>query len=64
MDNKLRGPKFDFDCEEYRYNHRFAPFGSVSTPPPMHYQQFRVSILGKQISLRNFVFGAFVQQLI
>lgn len=41
MDGKLPLPKFDFDCEEVRYNHRFAPFGSVSTPPPMHYLQFK-----------------------
>lgn len=43
MDGKLPLPKFDFDCEEVRYNHRFAPFGSVSTPPPMHYMQFKVT---------------------
>lgn len=41
MDGKLALPKYDFDCEEVRYNHRFAPFGSVATPPPMQYIQFK-----------------------
>lgn len=41
LDGKLLLPKYDFDCEEVRYNHRFAPFGSVATPPPMHYVQFK-----------------------
>lgn len=43
MDNKLRPPKFDFDSEEVRYNHRFAPFGNVGTPPPVPYSQFKVN---------------------
>ena len=42
MDDKLRPPKFDFDSEEVRYNHRFAPFGNVGTPPPVPYNQFQV----------------------
>ena len=43
MDNKLPLPKFDFDSEEVRYNHRFAPFGNVGTPPPVQFSQFKVS---------------------
>ena len=43
MDNKLPLPKFDFDSEEVRYNHRFAPFGNVGTPPPVQFSQFTVS---------------------
>ena len=43
LDNKLRPPKFDFDSEEVRYNHRFAPFCNVGTPPPVPYSQFKVS---------------------
>lgn len=40
-DEKLKKPKFDFDSEEVRYNHRFLPFANVSTPPPIQYAHFR-----------------------
>ena len=43
LDGKLKKPKFDFDSEEVRYNHRFAPFGNVATPPPVQYPHFKVS---------------------
>lgn len=45
MDGKVRKPKFELDSEQVRYEHRFAPFNSVITPPPVHYLQFKVSNL-------------------
>lgn len=42
LDGKLQKPKFDFDSEEVRYNHRFAPFNNVGTPPPVQYSYFKV----------------------
>ena len=42
LDGKVRLPDSEFDCEETRYNHRFAPFGVLVTPPPVHYSQFKV----------------------
>uniref|UniRef100_A0A8C9SWA3 N-alpha-acetyltransferase 35, NatC auxiliary subunit n=1 Tax=Scleropages formosus TaxID=113540 RepID=A0A8C9SWA3_SCLFO len=41
MDGKVRKPKFELDSEQVRYEHRFAPFNSVVTPPPVHYVQFK-----------------------
>lgn len=42
MDGKVRKPLFELDSEQVRYEHRFAPFNSVVTPPPVHYIQFKV----------------------
>lgn len=42
MDKKVRKPQFELDSEQVRYEHRFAPFNSVVTPPPVHYIQFKV----------------------
>ena len=36
MDGKVRKPQFELDSEQVRYEHRFAPFNSVVTPPPVH----------------------------
>ncbi|XP_077456300.1 N-alpha-acetyltransferase 35, NatC auxiliary subunit [Stigmatopora argus] len=41
MDGKVRKPQFELDSERVRYKHRFAPFNSVVTPPPVHYIQFK-----------------------
>ncbi|TRY99434.1 hypothetical protein DNTS_022988 [Danionella cerebrum] len=41
MDRKVRKPQFELDSEQVRYEHRFAPFNSVVTPPPVHYIQFK-----------------------
>ncbi|XP_069481951.1 N-alpha-acetyltransferase 35, NatC auxiliary subunit isoform X3 [Ambystoma mexicanum] len=41
MDGKVRKPRFELDSEQVRYEHRFAPFNSVITPPPVHYMQFK-----------------------
>lgn len=47
MDGKVRKPKFELDSEQVRYEHRFAPFNSVMTPPPVHYLQFKVNLLNE-----------------
>lgn len=49
MDGKVRKPKFELDSEQVRYEHRFAPFNSVMTPPPVHYLQFKVTLLTKAL---------------
>ncbi|XP_076101281.1 N-alpha-acetyltransferase 35, NatC auxiliary subunit-like isoform X5 [Mytilus galloprovincialis] len=41
QDGKLFQPNFEFDSEEVRYSHRFQPFTTVSTPPYIHYNQYR-----------------------
>lgn len=41
LDGKLRNPRVKFDNERVRYEHRFAPFNSVLTPPSVPYTQFR-----------------------
>lgn len=52
MDGKVRKPKFELDSEQVRYEHRFAPFNSVMTPPPVHYLQFKVSLL-REVRVRS-----------
>lgn len=41
IDGKLKHPRVKFDNERVRYEHRFAPFNSVLTPPSVPYTQFR-----------------------
>ncbi|XP_047117250.1 N-alpha-acetyltransferase 35, NatC auxiliary subunit [Schistocerca piceifrons] len=41
LDGKIRLPHPEFDNEQVRYEHRFAPFASLLTPPPMQYTEFR-----------------------
>lgn len=41
LEDKLHVPKFDFDCEEVRYNRRFAPFIFVPRPPLLSYNNFK-----------------------
>ncbi|KAF5277241.1 hypothetical protein FQR65_LT00349 [Abscondita terminalis] len=41
MDQKLTMPHPQFDSEQVRYEHRFAPFQSLLTPPPVQYSEFR-----------------------
>lgn len=55
MDGKVRKPKFELDSEQVRYEHRFAPFNSVMTPPPVHYLQFKVIWLMKQLTVKHSV---------
>jgi len=40
QDDKIQMPHYEFDDERVRYEHRFAPFASLITPPIMHYQEF------------------------
>ncbi|XP_076336394.1 N-alpha-acetyltransferase 35 isoform X2 [Tachypleus tridentatus] len=41
LEGKLKRPCQEFDNEQVRYEHRFAPFNSVLTPPPVQYAQFK-----------------------
>jgi hypothetical protein len=41
LDGKIRLPHTEFDNEQVRYEHRFAPFASLLTPPPMQYSEFQ-----------------------
>ncbi|XP_022908455.1 N-alpha-acetyltransferase 35, NatC auxiliary subunit [Onthophagus taurus] len=41
MDGKLTMPHPQFDSEQVRYEHRFAPFQNLLTPPPVQYVEFR-----------------------
>lgn len=40
LEGKLKQPSVEFDNEQVRYEHRFAPFNSVITPPPVQYAQY------------------------
>ncbi|OWK07240.1 NAA35 [Cervus elaphus hippelaphus] len=53
MDGKVRKPKFELDSEQVRYEHRFAPFNSVMTPPPVHYLQFKVLPVRRQEEVKG-----------
>ncbi|XP_044256137.1 N-alpha-acetyltransferase 35, NatC auxiliary subunit [Tribolium madens] len=41
LDGKLTMPHPQFDNEQVRYEHRFAPFQNLLTPPPVQYSEFR-----------------------
>ncbi|XP_035667068.1 N-alpha-acetyltransferase 35, NatC auxiliary subunit-like isoform X1 [Branchiostoma floridae] len=41
LDERLKKPVFEFDNEQVRYEHRFAPFASIVTPPLVPYSQFQ-----------------------
>lgn len=41
MDGKLTMPHPQFDSEQVRFEHRFAPFQNLLTPPPVQYPEFR-----------------------
>ncbi|RZF44671.1 hypothetical protein LSTR_LSTR000623 [Laodelphax striatellus] len=41
LDGKVRLPHTEFDSERVRYEHRFAPFTGLLTPPPVQYGEFR-----------------------
>ncbi|EDW32490.1 GL10417 [Drosophila persimilis] len=40
-DGRVRLPMPTFDNEEVRYNRRFRPFGALTSPPPVSYQEFK-----------------------
>ncbi|KAG5899726.1 hypothetical protein JTB14_030114 [Gonioctena quinquepunctata] len=41
LEGKLTMPHPRFDSEQVRYEHRFAPFQNLLTPPPVVYAEFR-----------------------
>ncbi|XP_071449323.1 N-alpha-acetyltransferase 35, NatC auxiliary subunit [Hetaerina americana] len=41
LDGKISMPHPEFDSEKVRYEHRFGPFGSLLTPPPVQYSEFK-----------------------
>ncbi|XP_056645128.1 N-alpha-acetyltransferase 35, NatC auxiliary subunit [Diorhabda carinulata] len=41
LEGKLTMPHPRFDSEQIRYEHRFAPFQNLLTPPPVVYSEFR-----------------------
>lgn len=41
MDGKVAPVHPEFDNEQVRYEHRFAPFACLLTPPPVQYVEFR-----------------------
>lgn len=41
LDGKLNMPHPQFDSEQVRYEHRFAPFQNLLTPPPVQYPEFK-----------------------
>ena len=43
-ENKIMTPNPQFDNEQVRYEHRFAAFASLLTPPLMPYNQYKVRI--------------------
>uniref|UniRef100_A0A8C2LXA7 N-alpha-acetyltransferase 35, NatC auxiliary subunit n=2 Tax=Cricetulus griseus TaxID=10029 RepID=A0A8C2LXA7_CRIGR len=50
MDSKVHKHTFELNSEQVQYEHRFAPFNSVMTPPPVHCLQFKeMSDLNKYI---------------
>ncbi|KAL1110430.1 hypothetical protein AAG570_007961 [Ranatra chinensis] len=49
-DGKLHLPHPEFDCERVRYEHRFAPFNTLLTPPPVQYAEFKELTSGFQKS--------------
>jgi hypothetical protein len=40
-DAHVKSPNEIFDCEEFRYNHRFGAFQSFNTPPLYTYYDFK-----------------------
>lgn len=39
-EEKIRQPLQIFDSEYIRFNHRFAPFATLTSPPPIPYHEF------------------------
>lgn len=50
LDGKMPLPHPEFDCERVRYEHRFAPFSCMLTPPPVQYAEFYDMTLSLQHS--------------
>ena len=41
LQGHIKSPNDEFDCEEFRYNHRFSPFQNFNTPPICLYHQYK-----------------------
>lgn len=41
LDSKMSMPHPEFDSERVRYEHRFAPFQNLLTPPPVQYKEYQ-----------------------
>ncbi len=41
VQNHLKSPVEEFDCEEFRFNHRFSPFQLFQTPQICYYLPFK-----------------------
>ena len=41
LQNHIKSPNEEFDCEEFRYNHRFSAFQNFNTPAICLYHQYR-----------------------
>jgi hypothetical protein len=41
LEDYLKFPDEQFDCEEFRYNHRFMPFQFFNTPPIFLFHHFK-----------------------
>lgn len=41
LEDSVKLPEEQFDCEEFRYNHRFMPFQLFQMPPLFEYHQFK-----------------------
>ncbi|GIY71614.1 n-alpha-acetyltransferase 35, NatC auxiliary subunit [Caerostris extrusa] len=52
LDDKIKQPLKEFDNEQVRYEHRFASFNAVLTPPPVPYSQFTEMTNLKEIKKR------------
>ncbi|XP_014674442.1 PREDICTED: N-alpha-acetyltransferase 35, NatC auxiliary subunit-like [Priapulus caudatus] len=52
LEGRQKKPMFEFDSEQVRYEHRFGPFGSVNTPPPVPFEQCQALL---KVAKTNFV---------
>ena len=41
LEGIVKSPNEEFDCEEFRYNHRFGAFQSFNTPAVCMYHQYK-----------------------
>lgn len=48
LDGKITMPHPQFVNEQVRYEHRFAPFQNLLTPPPVQYSEFKEITSGER----------------
>ena len=41
IEGNIKSPNEEFDCEEFRYNHRFDSFACFNTPTVCMYYQYK-----------------------